>query len=145
MCTRDLHTRCQQLHEGPRDKLVNNLVVKSPKAPPLAVGMADRNEDDLNGHARRTLPDLARAAWQGENRAYAETARPTADLVLPALSEHTLGQLMQMLMLATVVEARLMGVNPYSQPGAEPAERHARSILKAMGESGVVRPGERGA
>jgi glucose-6-phosphate isomerase len=130
--TRDLHTRGQQLHEGPRDKLVNNLVVKSPKAPPLAVGMADRNEDDLNGFARRTLPDLTWSGWQGANRALAETARPTGDLILPSLSEFTLGQVMQLLMLATVVEARLMGLNPYTAPGVEPAKRHARSILKAM-------------
>jgi glucose-6-phosphate isomerase len=37
-----------------------------------------------------------------------------------------------MLMLATVVEARLMGVNPYAQPGAEVARRNLFAALKAM-------------
>jgi glucose-6-phosphate isomerase len=50
--------------------------------------------------------------------------------MLPALSEHTMGQVMQMLMLATVVEARLMGVNPYSQPGVETYKKHLRDQLK---------------
>ena len=57
--------------------------------------------------------------------------RPTADLTLPVLSEHTVGQLMQMLMLATVVEGRLMGINPYGQPGVEAYKRNMRTLLKA--------------
>ena len=67
------------------------------------------------------------------NQAYAEAARPTADLVLPVLSEHTMGQLMQMLMLATVVEGRLMNVNPYGQPGVEAYKRNMQRILKGDG------------
>src|SRR5262249_21171742 len=114
--TRDLHTRGQHMQEGPRDRLVNNVVVASPRSMPILVQMADRNEDGLNVFNRKGLPDLQTAALQATNDAHFETARPTADLRLPALSEHTMGQLMQMLMLATVVEGRLMGINPYGQP-----------------------------
>jgi glucose-6-phosphate isomerase len=70
------------------------------------------------------------AARQSANQAYAEVGRPTADLVVPTLSEHTMGQLMQMLMLATVVEGRLMGVNPYGQPGGEIYRRKMAQLLK---------------
>ncbi len=42
-----------------------------------------------------------------------------------------MGQLLQMLMLATVVEGRLMGVNPYGQPGVEAYKRHMKEYLKA--------------
>jgi glucose-6-phosphate isomerase len=52
--------------------------------------------------------------------------------VLPVLSEHTMGQLLQMLMLATVVEARLMGVNPYGQPGGEVYKRHRTELLQMV-------------
>ena len=128
--TRDLYARGQQHQEGPRDRVVNHLVVKNPKAPPILVQMADHNEDELNAHARKSLSDLTAATLQGVNQAHFDAARPTADLVMPALSEHALGQLMQMLMLATVVEARLMGVNPYGQPGVDGHRRHVREILK---------------
>ena len=50
---------------------------------------------------------------------------------MPTLSEHTIGQLMQMLMLATVVEGRLMGVNPYGQPGVETYKRAMKAILRS--------------
>jgi glucose-6-phosphate isomerase len=129
--TRDLHSRGQQLREGTRDKLINNLIVKTPRLPPIMIGMADRNQDDLNQFNRKGLPDLMDAALRGTSQACAEAARPTADLVLPMLSEHTLGQFMQMMMLATVVEGRLMGINPYGQPGVEALKKKMRAILKS--------------
>jgi glucose-6-phosphate isomerase len=128
--TRDLHTRGQQQQEGPRDRVVNNLIVKNPRAVPIPIQMADHNEDDLNQYNRKTVPDVLTAALRGTNQAFFDAARPTADLTLPTLSEHTVGQLMQMLMLATVVEGRLMGLNPYGQPGVEAYKRHLREVLK---------------
>jgi glucose-6-phosphate isomerase len=127
---RDFLSRGQQHQEGARDRVVNNLTVRSPRGVPILIQMADRNEDELNAYARKGLPDVVSASLRGTNRAYHEVARPTADLVVPTLSEHTMGQLMQMLMLATVVEGRLMGVNPYSQPGVEPARRNMWELLK---------------
>lgn len=129
--TRDLHSRGQQHQEGTRDKLINNLVVRHPKHPPILVGMADRNEDDLNQFSRKGYPDVLDAAFKGTNQAYTDAARPTADIVLPGVTEHTIGQLLQMLMLATVVEGRLMNVNPYGQPGVEAYKKNMMTLLKA--------------
>jgi glucose-6-phosphate isomerase len=74
------------------------------------------------------------AMFRGSVQAYADVARPCASLLLPSVTEHTIGQLLQMLMLATVVEGRLMGVNPYGQPGVDTYRRHARSILRAKAD-----------
>lgn len=126
---RDLAVRGQQLLEGPRDRVVNHLVVKAPQTVPIAVQMADRNEDDLNALSRRTLADITHHAMTAFTRRLWDTARPTGELVVPTLSEHTIGQLMQMLMLATVVEARLMGVNPYSQPAVD---AHRKDVDQAL-------------
>ena len=95
------------------------------------VGMADRNEDDLNQFSRKGYPDLLDAAFKGTMQAYADVARPTADIVLPQLNEHAIGQLMQMLMLATVVEGRMSGTNPYGQPGVEAYKNNMMRLLKA--------------
>jgi glucose-6-phosphate isomerase len=133
--TRDLYGRGQQHQEGTRDRVINNLVIKNPHSVPIQVQMADHNEDDLNLHARRHVPDLLAAAHRGTSQAYFDAARPTADLVLPTLSEHTMGQLLQMLILATVVEGRLMGVNPYSQPGADGYRKGMREALRSLAEN----------
>ncbi len=127
--TRDLHSRGQQHQEGTRDKLINNLVVKSVRKSPIMVGMADNDADDLNRFSRKGLPHLMDAAYKGTNLAYDDVARPTADIILPVLTEHTIGQLLQMLMLATVVEGRLMGINPYGQPGVEAYKRNMVALL----------------
>ncbi len=130
VCPRDLPVRGQQHQDGPRDRLITNLIVRDSKSVPILVQMADHNEDELNQYNRKGLPDIQSATLAGVTKAYFDVARPTADLVLPSLTEHTMGQLMQMLMLATVVEGRLMGVNPYGQPGTEVYKRHRRELLK---------------
>jgi glucose-6-phosphate isomerase len=127
---RDLHCRGQMLLEGPRDRMINNLVVRSPRSVPVLVQMSDNNEDGLNALSRKGMPDLTSAALRGANQAYFEAGRPTADLVIPTLSEHTIGQLLQMLMLATVVEGRLMGINPYSQPAVDVFKHHQLDALE---------------
>ena len=83
----------------------------------------------LNDLAEKTLPEIMSAAIAGTNQAYRDDNRPTADLHLPRVDEASLGQLFQMLMLATVVEGRLLGINPYGQPGVEKYKQNMNKIL----------------
>ncbi len=128
---RDLRSHGQQQQEGTRDRFTLNLVVKTPRAVAIPVQMADHNEDGSEPPtiARRCRISRTPRGPTLSSVYHFDTARPTAELMLPALTEHTLGQLMQMLMLATVVEGRLMGVNPYSPPSGEIAQRQLRTAL----------------
>ena len=120
--TRDLHSRGQQHQEGRRDKLITNLLVGEPRRDRLTLpglGSFGHDEDALDDLVGTAWPDMLAAAAAGTNEAYASDRRPTADILLPRIDEHTMGQLLQMLMLATVVEGRLVGTNPYGQPGVE--------------------------
>jgi len=127
--TRDLHSRAQQHQEGRRDKLITNVVVDEWRCDPLPVGRSEWDQDELNDLADRTLPDLMNAAVAGTNEAYRSDGRPTANIHLPRVDEISLGQFYQMMMLATVVEGRLLGINPYGQPGVEAYKRNMRRIL----------------
>ena len=128
--TRDLHSRAQQHQEGRRDKLITNVIVDRWRFDPLPVGSSERNEDRLNDLAEQTLPELMTAAIAGTNEAYRADGRPTADLHLPACDEWSLGQFFQMMMLATVVEGRLLGINPYGQPGVQKYKEKMTRILR---------------
>lgn len=128
--TRDLHSRAQQHQEGRRDKLFTNLIVDSWRHDPLKIGHSEFNQDSLNDLAEKTMPELMSAAIAGTNEAYHEDGRCTADIHLPKVDEAALGQLFQMLMLATVVEGRLTGVNPYGQPGVEKYKQNINRILE---------------
>lgn len=127
--TRDLHSRAQQHQEGKRDKLFTNVVLENWKWDPLPVGESERNQDGLNDLADKTLPDVMRAAIQGTNEAYRLDGRPTADIRLPKADESSLGQFYQMMMLATVLEGRLIGINPYGQPGVEAYKKQMNAAL----------------
>jgi len=130
--TRDLHSRGQQHQEGKRDKLITNLIVERPQGDPLTIGRSELDQDRLNELAEKTLPDVMAAAVAGTNKAYRDDCRPTADLRMPRLDAYTLGQLFQMMMLATVVEGRLIGINPYGQPGVEAYKRNMKAILRGL-------------
>jgi glucose-6-phosphate isomerase len=128
--TRDLHSRGQQHQEGVRDKLITNLIVDETSGVPLKVGQSPLNQDGLNELADKTIADIMAAAIEGTKQAYREANRPTADLHLPRLNEYTLGQFFQMMMLATAVEGRLIGINPYGQPGVEAYKKNMNAILR---------------
>lgn len=128
--TRDLHSRAQQHQEGRRDKAINNVVLARPRMGALPVGRTGWNQDGLDEMAEKTLPVLMQAAIAGTNAAYREGGRPTTTLTLPMANEASMGQLLQMLMLGTVVEGRLLGINPYGQPGVEAYKRHMQRFLR---------------
>ena len=128
--SRDLHSRAQQHQEGTRDKVINNVIVGSWRTDPLAIRESERNEDQLNELAGKTMLEMMQAAISGTNLACKEDGRPTTDIHLPAADEAALGQLFQMLMLATVLEGRLLGVNPYGQPGVEKYKKHMNQLLR---------------
>lgn len=60
------------------------------------------------------LAEVSRAAFAAAQERLAAARRPTTQLVLPQVDEPSVGQLLQWLMLASVVEARLRGRNPYN-------------------------------
>jgi len=127
--TRDLHSRGQQHQAGRRDKLITNVILKEARRDRLAVGRSELDQDGLNAFATKTLPEIMNAAVAGTNQAYREDQRPTTDLTLARSDEAALGQFFQMMMLATVVEGRLIGINPYGQPGVEAYKKHMREHL----------------
>ena len=127
--TRDLHSRGQQHQQGSRDKIITNVVVDCFRQDPLEVGQQQLNYDELNLLSAKTFSDIMYAALEGTNQAYLEDGRPTTNLHLPLQNEASLGQLFQMLMLATVVEGRLIGINPYGQPGVESYKRNMNALL----------------
>jgi glucose-6-phosphate isomerase len=69
------------------------------------------------------------AAIAGTNQALQDDGRPSTNLYMPRVDEFHLGQYFQMLMLATVVEGRLLGINPYGQPGVEAYKKNMNCAL----------------
>jgi len=127
--TRDLHSRAQQHQEGRRNKLIVNVKTRTTRTDRLQVPEWKHDDDELNQLAGRTVPDLLTAAYQGTNQALQSAGRPVIDIELESTDAFSLGQFFQMMMLATVVEGRLLGINPYGQPGVEAYKNNMQSLL----------------
>ncbi len=128
--TRDLHSRAQQHQEGRLDKFHTHVVVENWRTDPLPIGVIGPNDDQLDALAEVTLPQIMTAAIEGTRQAYRDAGRPGCVLRLPEINEYTMGQVFQFWMLATVVEGRLLGINPYGQPGVEAYKRNMKRILE---------------
>jgi len=93
--------------------LMTNLVVGECRRDRLTVpslGPFAANQDEPDELAGKTWPELLAAAVACTHQDDARAGRPTADILLPRIDEHVIGQLLQMLMLATAVEGRLVGL-----------------------------------
>ena len=127
--SRDLHSRHQQHQQGKRDKVINNIIADEFRFDSLAVGARTQDADSLNEIAEKTLPEVMKAGIEATAQALRQDGRPSTNLFIPRVDELHLGQLFQMMMLATVVEARLMGVNPYGQPGVQDYKAKMNHLL----------------
>jgi glucose-6-phosphate isomerase len=105
--------------EGPgradRGVLVTQIVVGEPRRDRLtlpAFGPCAADQDGLDGMVGTTWPELLAAAVAEAREAAAREGSPPAEILLPRIDEHAVGQLLQMLMLAAAVEGRLAATGP---------------------------------
>jgi len=107
-----------------RPELLQQIVVRRFRFDPLSLpllGPVDRatesdeefNEDANFPGAARNLVEVLHGAIDRAQQSLVLAGRPTSVLTLPQVDEPSVGELLQWLMLATVVEARLLGRNPY--------------------------------
>ena len=127
--TRDLHSRHRQHQQGKNNRVFNNLIVESHRTDPLDIGTCDLNVDLLNDIADKSLDNVLKAAIRGTNDALHQDGRPTTDIILPNIDTFALGQLFQMLMIATALECRLLGVDLSNRPGDRPYKSKMNNYL----------------
>ena len=128
--SRELHSRGQQHQEGAHDKLITNVVVAEPSHEHVVLPEVPGDADGLNYLAGRTLHDGQQAAIEATAFAYRRAGRPTLDITLPTVRPFTVGQLIYLLELTTVVEGWLLGVNPLDQPGVEAYKNFMFGLLE---------------
>ena len=130
---RDLPAHAPRPQERRGSVLVTNLRAGEPRCDPLAVPAAIAPGVDpppCPESAAATLPALLAVAEAEARDAAALARRPSADILLPRVDEHAIGQLLQLLMLSAAVEDRL----------ARPAARSRSATLRDL-EPARVGPG----
>jgi glucose-6-phosphate isomerase len=117
----DQHSLLQLLVEGPDDKLV--VFVDAPGSAGPVVPAGD------GPAAGRALGAILAAEREGTQYALAETGRPSVRVELAASDAASVGAFLLTYEMAVVYWARLLGVDPFGQPGVELGKRAARARL----------------
>jgi glucose-6-phosphate isomerase len=124
----DQHSQLQMFRDGPGTALFTLVTVdtkgKGPAAPrgrATALG--------LGYLAGKKLGDLVDAEARATAQTLFKNGRPVRQIHLPKVDEFHIGALMMHFMLETIIMGRLMGVDPFDQPGVEEGKILAREFL----------------
>jgi len=116
--TTDQHSQVQLYVEGPFDKIFVFLEVEQFETVlPINSGQArEKATRYLEGH---TINELIAAEKRATELALTRNQRPNCTIKFPLVSAFTIGQIFQMLEIATAFAGKLFEINPFDQPGVE--------------------------
>jgi glucose-6-phosphate isomerase len=124
----DQHSQLQMFRDGPGKSLYTILSTDT-KGQGL-VTPRDRAEAlGLDYLAGKPMGDLVDAEARATAQTLSRNGRPVRVIRLPKIDERSVGALMMHFMLETILMGKLMGVDPFDQPGVEEGKVLAREYL----------------
>jgi glucose-6-phosphate isomerase len=124
----DQHSQLQLFRDGPGNTLFTLMTVNT-RSQGLAVPAARAKALGLDYLAGRTVGDLVDAEARATAQTLFKNGRPVRVIHFPRVDEYGMGALMMHFMLETIVMGKLMGINPFDQPGVEEGKVLARQYL----------------
>lgn len=124
----DQHSQLQMFRDGPATALFT-LVTVDTKGKGPAAPRARANALGLKYLAGKRLGDLVDAEARATAQTLFKNGRPVRQIHLSKVDEFHIGALMMHFMLETIIMGRLMGVDPFDQPGVEEGKILAREYL----------------
>lgn len=130
----DQHSQVQLYVEGPADKFFTFIEVRDH-------GSDRRIPDIFNEYeeasylGNKYLGELLNIERKATEYSLTRAGRPNITLQIPEVTPNFVGELMQMLMISTVVAGKLYEVNPYDQPGVEEGKNATFAMLDRKGFS----------
>lgn len=125
----DQHSQLQLFLDGPPDKLFT-LILTDAAGQGAALDPALARTAGAGYLAGRSIGDLVEAMQQATADSLAKAGRPVRTLRIKSVDAGSFGALMMHFMLETVIAAKLIGVDPFSQPAVESGKVLARRRLK---------------
>lgn len=138
----DQHSQLQLYREGPNDKVIIFLGVRSWRRD-LEIPHPGEGENALKYLGGHTLGELLHVEQKATACALAEAGRPNMTLWFPILDEFTLGQAFFLFELQTAFMGFLYGINPFDQPGVELSKLMTYGIMGREGFEEYARVVER--
>jgi len=126
----DQHSLVQLFREGPDDKLVTFVEVKSHT---LEKSIKEPFYEDFNYLKGVELSGLLNTELAATEAALLKSKRPSLKIIVDYLDEFSLGYLFMLYELTTAIVGLSLNVNPFDQPGVEEGKQFAYGILGRKG------------
>ena len=130
--TTDLHSMGQYIQEGRRNlfETVINVVNTDQD---INIKPDEDNLDGLNYLTDKTLDFINKKAMEGTIQAHIDGDVPNIVINIEDLNEEAVGELIYFFELACAMSGRILGVNPFNQPGVE---KYKTNMFKLLGKPG---------
>ncbi len=127
--TTDLHSLGQYIQEGRRSLFETVINIEEPTSN-IKIRSDEDDLDGLNYLEGKTLDYVNKKAMQGTIQAHVDGDVPNILINMDRLDAKTIGQLIYFFELACAVSGKILGVNPFNQPGVEKYKKNMFKLLE---------------
>jgi glucose-6-phosphate isomerase len=128
----DLHSMGQWIQDGERT-IFETVISVAKTRHSVIIPSDEANLDGLNYIAGKHVDEVNKMAELGTRIAHVDGGVPNLHIVLPALEERYLGQMIYFFEAACGVSGYILDVNPFNQPGVEAYKRNMFALLAKPG------------
>ena len=130
--TTDLHSMGQYIQDGKRD-LIETVLKVGKNESEITIQTDDQNLDGLNYLAGKKLGYVNNKAMEGTIQAHVTGNVPNLQVEIDKLDEENIGQLIYFFEKAVAMSGKILGVNPFNQPGVEEYKKNMFHLLEKPG------------
>ena len=130
--TTDLHSLGQYIQQGRKELFETVINIVNTKTDIMLKAEED-NLDGLNYLEKKTMNYINHKAMEATIKAHKKGDVPNIVINVEKLDEENLGELIYFFELACAVSAKILGVNPFDQPGVE---EYKTNMFKLLGKPG---------
>ena len=128
--TTDLHSLGQYIQEGRRNLFETVINIEKPEKD-IKLKLEEDDLDNLNYLAGKNLSYVNKKAMEGTIQAHVDGDVPNVLINIEKLNANNMGQLIYFFELACAMSGKILGVNPFNQPGVE---KYKANMFKLLGK-----------
>lgn len=130
--TTDLHSMGQYIQQGQRNLMETVINVVNPETD-IEIKPDEDNLDGMNFVAGKTVDYVCKKAMEGTIEAHVNGGVPNIVIDMEKLDAATIGNLIYFFELACAMSGKILGVNPFNQPGVE---EYKKNMFRLLGKNG---------
>ena len=135
--TTDLHSMGQYIQDGLRNIFETVISIESNRHE-VRIPEDSGDLDGLNYLAGKRVSYVNRMASQGTMLAHVDGGVPNLEIIIPAVNENVLGQLIYFFEMGCAISGYILEVNPFDQPGVE---AYKKNMFALLGKPGFEKEG----